>query len=259
MIRRIKSKSLGRLELLSWLNDFLEADYSKVEHLGDGIAYCQIVDSCYPGKVPLEKLNFNSTYVEQRVKNLKVLQNVLAECGVKKEVPAKSLAACKFQSNLAFLQWAYAFLNEKYPDAVVNYRAYERRQVALDLQKQRRSRRGGKKGRNRDSRPRVAQRQRLDGGGGGGGGGGGRRGLGTSNAQYRSPELAPSTRGSPGSGGSRAHASLLAQHEMAESMLGNLNLVPKSYTMRPGTKKTPPRNTVSLAGKATKRVRTVVG
>ena len=188
MIRRIKSKSLGRLELLSWLNNFLEADYSKIEHLGDGIAYCQIVDSAYPGKFPLEKLNFNTTYVEQRVKNLRLLQSVLADCGVKKEVPAKELAACKFQSNLAFLQWAYAFLHESYPDAVVNYRAYERRQVALEMQKARRSRRGsrggGKKKTIRGVKRRASQRYRLD------------KGEAGTKAHGRSPERAPLARGS---------------------------------------------------------------
>jgi hypothetical protein len=43
----LKARSAGRLELLAWLNDFLETDYSKVEHLGDGIAYCQVIDALY--------------------------------------------------------------------------------------------------------------------------------------------------------------------------------------------------------------------
>ena len=46
-LRAIKARSLGRLELLAWVNEFLEMDYSKIEHLADGIAFCQIFDACY--------------------------------------------------------------------------------------------------------------------------------------------------------------------------------------------------------------------
>ncbi len=51
------AKSLGRLELLKQLNDFLETDYTKIEHLKDGVAFCQIIDAAYPGVLPLSKLN----------------------------------------------------------------------------------------------------------------------------------------------------------------------------------------------------------
>jgi len=42
------SKTLGRLELLSWLNDLVESDYPKIETCCDGIAYCQIIDAISP-------------------------------------------------------------------------------------------------------------------------------------------------------------------------------------------------------------------
>lgn len=50
-MRAIKSRSLGRLQLLEWLNAFLECDYSRVEHLKDGIAFAQVLDAVNPGKV----------------------------------------------------------------------------------------------------------------------------------------------------------------------------------------------------------------
>jgi hypothetical protein len=34
-----KAKNLGRLELLAWVNELVEADYPKIEQLSDGIAY----------------------------------------------------------------------------------------------------------------------------------------------------------------------------------------------------------------------------
>lgn len=34
------AKSLGRLELLSWVNELCETDYPKIEACSDGIAFC---------------------------------------------------------------------------------------------------------------------------------------------------------------------------------------------------------------------------
>ena len=36
----MKAKNLGRLELLAWVNELIDADYPKIEHCSDGIAYC---------------------------------------------------------------------------------------------------------------------------------------------------------------------------------------------------------------------------
>jgi hypothetical protein len=43
-----------------------------VEELQDGIAYCQIFDAIYPGKVPLRKLNFDASNPKEFEQNLKV-------------------------------------------------------------------------------------------------------------------------------------------------------------------------------------------
>ncbi len=42
------AKSLGRLELLAWLNELVEADYSKIEACSDGVGYCQVLDAVLP-------------------------------------------------------------------------------------------------------------------------------------------------------------------------------------------------------------------
>jgi Microtubule-binding protein involved in cell cycle control len=46
-----KGRSIGRLEILAWLNRILESDYSRIEDLCDGVAYCLLFDSLYPGKI----------------------------------------------------------------------------------------------------------------------------------------------------------------------------------------------------------------
>ena len=39
--------SESRAELLSWVNNLLELNLTKVEQLGTGSAHCQIIDSIY--------------------------------------------------------------------------------------------------------------------------------------------------------------------------------------------------------------------
>lgn len=39
--------SASRTDLLAWLNELLQINYTKVEQCGSGGAYCQILDSIY--------------------------------------------------------------------------------------------------------------------------------------------------------------------------------------------------------------------
>lgn len=63
----------GRLELLQWLNELTDCDYSKVELCADGVGYCQIIDALHAGAINLTRLNFNVRYYDDCAKNLKVL------------------------------------------------------------------------------------------------------------------------------------------------------------------------------------------
>ena len=37
----------SRSELIAWLNDLLQVNYTKIEQCGTGGAYCQIIDSIF--------------------------------------------------------------------------------------------------------------------------------------------------------------------------------------------------------------------
>ncbi len=58
------------MELLDWLNEFIQSDYSKIEQLSDSVGYCQvnhllndqIIDAIHPNQIILSKLNFNAKY-----------------------------------------------------------------------------------------------------------------------------------------------------------------------------------------------------
>uniref|UniRef100_A0A7S4PQA0 Calponin-homology (CH) domain-containing protein n=2 Tax=Guillardia theta TaxID=55529 RepID=A0A7S4PQA0_GUITH len=125
-------RSLGRWELLGWLNDFLSLDYSKVEDCADGIAYCQIFDAIYPGKVPLHKLNFQAKTQDEKLKNLRILEKATRESGVLRPVQVEKIASGSFPENLAFLQYCHGLVQKNCPGAHLQYNAYRRRMEALE-------------------------------------------------------------------------------------------------------------------------------
>jgi RP/EB family microtubule-associated protein len=68
----MKAQKMGRLELLAWFNDFIEADYSKIENCCDGVGYAQVIDAVHPGCVPLSKLNFHAKHKDDYIRNLRI-------------------------------------------------------------------------------------------------------------------------------------------------------------------------------------------
>ncbi len=46
----VTSDNLSRHDMLAWVNDSLDARFSKVEEMCSGAAYCQFMDMLFPGK-----------------------------------------------------------------------------------------------------------------------------------------------------------------------------------------------------------------
>jgi len=65
----------GRTDLLAWLNELLQINYTKIEQCGTGAAYCQILDSIY-GDIPMNRVKFNAKHEYEFIANFKVMQNV---------------------------------------------------------------------------------------------------------------------------------------------------------------------------------------
>eukprot|EP01122_Echinamoeba_exundans_P001962 TRINITY_DN11931_c0_g1_i1.p1 TRINITY_DN11931_c0_g1~~TRINITY_DN11931_c0_g1_i1.p1 ORF type:complete len:334 (+),score=125.60 TRINITY_DN11931_c0_g1_i1:54-1055(+) len=119
---------VGRTELLSWLNDFLKMNFTKVEETASGAAACQIMDAMFPGKVPLGKVNFNAKQEYEFLNNYKVLQTSFQKAGVDKFIPVDKLVKAKYQDNLEWLQWLKAFFDRT--GASPEYDAVARRKEA---------------------------------------------------------------------------------------------------------------------------------
>ncbi|CAE6436210.1 hypothetical protein ACGC1H_005716 [Rhizoctonia solani] len=114
----------SRTELLMWLNELLQINYTKVEQCGSGAAYCQILDSIY-GDVPMTKVKMNAKHEYEFLANYKVMQHIFKQKKIDKPVPVEKLVKCKMQDNLEFLQWMKRFWEASYSgpyDAVARRR-----------------------------------------------------------------------------------------------------------------------------------------
>ncbi|EJC98350.1 EB1 domain-containing protein [Fomitiporia mediterranea MF3/22] len=98
----------SRTELIAWINELLQLNYTKVEQCGTGGAYCQIIDSIY-GDVPMNRVKMNAKHEYEFIANFKVLQNIFKAKKIEKPIPVEKLVKCKMQDNLEFLQWIKKF------------------------------------------------------------------------------------------------------------------------------------------------------
>jgi len=104
----------SRTEILAWLNELLDLNYTKIEQLGTGAAICQIIDSIYLD-VPLTKVKMSAKHEYEYVQNFKVLQNAFKVHKIDKPIPVERLIKCKMQDNLEFAQWIKKYWDMHFP------------------------------------------------------------------------------------------------------------------------------------------------
>ena len=108
------SDNLSRHDILAWLNDSLQTNYSKIEELCTGAAYCQFMDILFPGRVQLKKVKFNTKLEHEYIQNYKLLQAVFQKESVDKVIPVDRLVKGRFQDNFEFVQWFKRFFDANY-------------------------------------------------------------------------------------------------------------------------------------------------
>ena len=69
---------------------------TKIEELGSGAVYCQILDAMYPGKLNLSKVNWKAKTDYEFIGNLKILQGGFSKVGIKKYLEVEKLSKCKY-------------------------------------------------------------------------------------------------------------------------------------------------------------------
>jgi len=103
----------SRTELVQWVNELLQINYTKIEQCGSGAAYCQIMDSIY-GDVPMSRVKMNAKQEYEYLANFKVLQGIFKSRKIDKPIPVDRLVKCKMQDNLEFVQWIKRFWDSNY-------------------------------------------------------------------------------------------------------------------------------------------------
>ena len=134
----MKSKKLGRSELLSWLNKTVESEYLKVEDLSDGVGFCQIIEAFYKGcsheinTLKLNSINDN----EQKQKNLSTFNVILGKAGCPRQIDPIKMSKGLFSLNLEFLQYLWDFLYKSFGSVVPKkkYNGLKRRLEILKIQ-----------------------------------------------------------------------------------------------------------------------------
>lgn len=116
---------VGKNDILKWVNATLKLNLSKIEQACTGAIYCQIIDSIYPGKVKMNKVNWKAKLEHEYIPNYKILQQAFIDCKIPKNIEVEKLIRGKYLDNLEFLQWMKRYYEEK--KAITDYDPVARR------------------------------------------------------------------------------------------------------------------------------------
>ena len=134
----MKSKKLGRSELLTWVNKTVESYYIKIEDLSDGVGFCQIIDAFFKNiSKEMNSLKLNAiNEIEFKQKNLYLLNTLLGKAGCIKHIDPNKLSKGLFSTNLEFLQFLFDFIYKTFGSSLPKkkYRGLKRRIEILKSQ-----------------------------------------------------------------------------------------------------------------------------
>ena len=100
---------VGRGELISWINDLLQLNYTKVEDTSNGAAFCQIIDAIHPDTVHLGRVKFDAYQAPDVINNYKVLQEAFDKNGIKQYIDVDTLVKGKYMAALELFQWIHGY------------------------------------------------------------------------------------------------------------------------------------------------------
>merc|ERR1711971_931296 len=107
-------QNLSRHDMLAWVNGSLHSQIGKIEEMGTGAAYCQLMDILFPGTIPLKRVKYSSKQETDAINNFKILQSAFKKLNVDQSVEVDKLVKAKFQDNFEFLQWFKKFFDANY-------------------------------------------------------------------------------------------------------------------------------------------------
>uniref|UniRef100_A0A7E4UMT3 Microtubule-associated protein RP/EB family member 1 n=2 Tax=Panagrellus redivivus TaxID=6233 RepID=A0A7E4UMT3_PANRE len=108
------TENLSRHEMLEWVNDCLQSQFSKIEELHTGAGYCLFMEALFPGVVPIKKVKWNPRNELEKLNNWKLFMTGLKDVQVDKVIHVEKMTKGKFQDNFEFLQWFKKFFDANY-------------------------------------------------------------------------------------------------------------------------------------------------
>ncbi|KAL1520430.1 hypothetical protein AB1Y20_022014 [Prymnesium parvum] len=109
---------VGRKELINWIRQYFDPGFSKIEDLASGVVYCQIIDSIYPGVVPMSKVKMTAKTEVDFIHNFKILQTAFGKKKIDRYIDVDKLTKRSFQYNMEFLQFIKCYWDMHAPDGV---------------------------------------------------------------------------------------------------------------------------------------------
>uniref|UniRef100_A0A8C1UR13 DNA (cytosine-5-)-methyltransferase n=1 Tax=Cyprinus carpio TaxID=7962 RepID=A0A8C1UR13_CYPCA len=105
----------SRYDVLSWINETLQTNFTQVEQCRSGACFCQLMDLLFPGSIDMSIVKFDSQKRSDFKQNYSLLQTAFRKSGIKQQVPVKQLLTGKFRPNFTFLKWfrKFFFANER--------------------------------------------------------------------------------------------------------------------------------------------------
>ncbi|GCC26083.1 microtubule-associated protein RP/EB family member 2 isoform X1 [Chiloscyllium punctatum] len=110
----VTSENMSRHDIMAWINDTVCLNYTKIEQLCSGAAYCQFMDMLFSGCISLKKVKFQAKLEHEYIHNFKLLQASFKRMNVDKVIPVERLVKGRFQDNLEFIQWFKKFFDANY-------------------------------------------------------------------------------------------------------------------------------------------------
>jgi len=110
----VSTNNLSRQELVQWVNETLDLNVKKVEHLCTGAVYCQFMHMMFGGKIRIKRVKWDSKMEHDYIQNFKILQEAFKKTGCDKTIPVERLVKGRFQDNFEFVQWFKKFYDANY-------------------------------------------------------------------------------------------------------------------------------------------------
>ncbi|CAD8126673.1 unnamed protein product [Paramecium sonneborni] len=89
----------SKTEILHWINALLKTNLTKIEQLGNGIAYCKLLNMIDPTCLNPTKIVLKTKTQIDHINNLKLFQTAMQKLHLKKQFDIDKVSKCYFHEN----------------------------------------------------------------------------------------------------------------------------------------------------------------